>query len=563
MPVPLGSPGNDRDWRRFVAFSFAASDVLIEVDGIGVVTFVTGATEELVGLRADAIPGKRLLDLVSRQDRQALAEALGTVKPGHRMNPLPVGFVLAGALVHMSGFKLPQDPGHAYLTAARVMIPSARHAGVARDERTGLLCCEDFTRLVEDQIRLIQDSGQEAALTLMRLEGLDQLRQRIGDAELANLMHELGRVLQAYSLGGDSAGQLDDDKYGVVFTPGTGVAELMGRLRGLLSDVDPTGQAGLVEETVALHGPVLGHQDAAQAIRYAVNRFIDADAREFDIRSLEDGIQQRLQETVGRIGALRRIIAEDAFTLAFQPIVELQTRAVHHYEALTRFEGGASPFEMITFAEQVGIIEDFDLAVVRRVLATLRAHADRPEPLSIAVNLSARSLEGDLFVAALRALLATEPALRRRLLFEITGSYKAKDLRQTDAVIQALRTDGHLVCLDDFGAGGASFDYLQALHLDFVKLDGAYVRKMLQNRRDAQIMRGMAALCHSLKIDTIGEFVETEDQATRLCRLGVRLAQGWLFAKPGPIPQSGNAEDGAPAPAVRSVQWADDQTRWD
>ena len=551
MPSNLHAQGDDHDWRRYVAFSFSASDLLVEIDQSGLIRFATGATEEMLGLSADAVTGKKFLSFVADPDRASLAEALDTVVPGRRMQHRTIGFALGHSLVHLSGFKLPHEPDRCYLTASRVMIPSTHRPGTVRDAETGLLSSEDFTQLVEDQIRLIRDTGHDAAITLLQLNGLDSLQRRISPQDKDSLLREVGATLQSYSLGGDAAGRLDDDKYGVVYAPGQVLTGLMNRVRDLINQADPTGDTQLVEQTISLSDHKLEHREAAQAIRYAVNRFVDSDARPFDIDTLENGVEQHMQETVERIGALRRLIDDAAFDLAYQPIVDLADRDVHHYEALTRFPGGDSPFDTITFAEQIGIIEDFDLAVVRKVQAALSAPDAMQSAVQIAVNLSARSLESDTFVSALRALLATDSAIRPRMLFEITESYKAKDLKRVNDIMQVLRGDGHCICLDDFGAGGASFDYIQNIEVDFVKLDGAYVRQMMDRQRDLFILKAMADLCANLKIETIAEFVETESQAKTLRQINVQHGQGYLFGKPDGIPKS--ADSGLTMPAASAA----------
>jgi EAL domain-containing protein (putative c-di-GMP-specific phosphodiesterase class I) len=105
--------------------------------------------------------------------------------------------------------------------------------------------------------------------------------------------------------------------------------------------------------------------------------------------------------------------------------------------------------------------------------------------------------------------------------------------------VRQLREDGHFVCLDDFGAGAASFPYLQALEIDYVKIDGAYV-KALQTQgqdRDRAILKGMVWLCKELNIGTVAEMVETEDQARLLLDFGIDYGQGYLFGRPEPNPR--------------------------
>src|SRR3546814_8686804 len=139
-------------------------------------------------------------------------------------------------------------------------------------------------------------------------------------------------------------------------------------------------------------------------------------------------------------------------------------------------------------------------------------------------------------MAALREILAPDPELRKQLIFEITESTQITNLVHAAAAVRQLRDDGHSVCLDDFGAGAASFPYLQALDVDYVKIDGAYV-KALQTKeyeRDRAILKGMVWLCKELGIGTVAEMVEPEDQAGLLRDFGIDYGQGYLFGRPEP-----------------------------
>src|SRR3546814_16277744 len=92
------------------------------------------------------------------------------------------------------------------------------------------------------------------------------------------------------------------------------------------------------------------------------------------------------------------------------------------------------------------------------------------------------------------------------------------------------------MCLDDFGAGAASFQYLRALDVDYVKIDGTYTRRLLSSERDSLLLRKLCDLCADLKIETIAEMVELEDPVDKLRSLGVKMGQGYLLGRPAPQP---------------------------
>ena len=114
-------------------------------------------------------------------------------------------------------------------------------------------------------------------------------------------------------------------------------------------------------------------------------------------------------------------------------------------------------------------------------------------------------------------------------MFEITESARILDLEHANEVIQDLRKRGFHVCLDDFGAGEAAFDYLRELDVDFVKIDGKYVKDAASNSRDKAFLIAMSGLCHDLGITTIAEGIENEEILDFLRGCGITYGQGYVF----------------------------------
>ena len=135
---------------------------------------------------------------------------------------------------------------------------------------------------------------------------------------------------------------------------------------------------------------------------------------------------------------------------------------------------------------------------------------------------------------SLHELLRRHAEVGDQLMFEVTESAKISRLDETNEVIQGLRQAGHHVCLDDFGAGAAAFQYLRAMQVDYVKIDGVYVREALTTPNRKAFLRAMAGLCRDIGIQTVAEMVETEDEAKFLIDARVEYGQGYLFGKPGP-----------------------------
>lgn len=281
-----------------------------------------------------------------------------------------------------------------------------------------------------------------------------------------------------------------------------------------------------------------GTADAAgvgKALVYAINRYCADMGEAFSVAQLSAGLGELAASAAARVGAYRATVAGGVFDTAFQPIVDLDDGSTQHYEVLVRFERtklDVSPFEFITFAEQVGLIHEFDLAMCRKVLEFLSEERNQDERYILAVNLSAGSLSAPAFASSLEALLGEYEQVRGQLMFEVTESSKITDLPAVNAFLQRLRRAGHKVCLDDFGSGAAAFQYLRALQVDVVKIDGGYVKNACATPEGKRFLMAMAGLLRELGITTIAEMVEDEKHLEVIKECGFRFGQGYLFGRP-------------------------------
>ena len=275
--------------------------------------------------------------------------------------------------------------------------------------------------------------------------------------------------------------------------------------------------------------------EVGKALVYTINRFCAEQGETFSIDRLSGNIEALAADALYRVRAYRDMVAEGTFETAFQPIVDVAGTATHHFEALVRFgqtKLDVSPFEFITFAEQVGLIHEFDIAMCRKVLDFLVESGAVGRHYMVAVNLSADSLANTSFMTGLSNLLSRYEAVRDQLIFEVTESVKITDLASVNAFIQSLRGKGHLVCLDDFGSGAAAFQYLRALEVDVVKIDGAYVKSACASAEGKVFLMAMTGLLRELGIATIAEMVEDDEHLAVVRDCGIGFAQGYFFGRP-------------------------------
>ena len=389
---PTSSPERVRLERdRHVAFAFAAADLLIETGIDGAIVAASGAAQAVLGLGIRDLLGRRLADVVAPPDWPLLRRLLQQVQQLGRIDPVSVHLLRADgstSRVLFGACRLPNAVDSVFLSAT--LLPGTLSAQPQpRDAATGLLTPEALRDAAQRGSEADGSGGQE--LKLLHLDGLSgAVRQLPADCSTM-LLQEIGAALRAASVGGDAAGRLGDDTFGLVARVGHHpnrdaalVAELREVFRGAgLAD----GQIGPRLARVDLALGELSGGEAGRALTYAMSSFVAAQGGAFSIGSLREGLAAAVDETVNRFAETRQIIGERRFSLVYQPVVALTGRVVHHYEALSRFPGKPNTFEMVGFMEDVGLVFELDMAVCRLAIAAL----EQTPGVRLAVNLSGRS----------------------------------------------------------------------------------------------------------------------------------------------------------------------------
>lgn len=520
---------------RFLAFAFAAADLLVEVDDALAITFAVGASEGLIGRDAATLLSSNFAALFVEADRGIVRAAARRMRSKPRLEPIALKLQRAidGATVPvvLSGCHLPFFRNRLHF-AISMLRPAL--TGANADAQSGLLARDSFEAAVQDVIASPGTLSPTAALDLLQVNGIEKIRAHAGEGAIGALFTEIGDFLRTHAACGGIAGRIGPNRLAAMRDGNTEV-DFAQEIEAIFRAYDPDGTSLSVEErSIALDVAKLEPSDATKALTYALRKFSETDIEKLSFGSLSESFRDMVAKTSERLATVRNALNEKGMKLVFQPVVDLAQQNICHYEVLSRFDGNKSPFETIQFAEEIGLIEDLDLIVCQRTLKFLET-ASLAGTLSLAVNLSGRSIENDLFVDALEKLLLQYPKLRNRILFEITESTSIADLARADRIAQALRGAGHKICLDDFGAGAASFPYLRALHVDYVKIDGAYVRHMNDSERDKQILKAIVGMCQSVKTPMIAEMIEHTDEVVSLKRLGVQYGQGYHFGKPAEL----------------------------
>ena len=512
---------------RYLAFAFAAADLLVEVGTNGIIAFAVGAFKARFGLSPEQLVNTKLTQLFITADHPALELALATTAIRGRLPPLVLRLAdTASTPMVLSGLAIPNAPGRICFTIGRLpALPSP----VPEPPRS-----VPFGRMAEERLH----AGEAGALSLLELAGWAATQEALPAETHRSLQAEVMEVLCRLGGPGAVAGELGSGRYGVLTDTPPDLGAVAIGLEALLRTNPVTARTQVSSTGISLDREGLTGSQAAKALRFALGRFADGGTRAAKDAGFSHGLAEFIASAQIRARAMRSALAENRFRLAFQPVVNLSTRKIHHYEALLRpiITPGATiqnTQDFVTFAEAVGLSEELDWAVMQQAVAALRAS---PKAF-VAVNVSGLSMQSAPFCDRVLKLLAeqVEPG---HILVELTETADIEDVASASATIDRLRAMQIPVCIDDFGAGSAAFRYLREFRVDYVKLDGAYVRGALQNAREHGFLLTMIELANFVGAKVIAETIERDDEAQMMRDLGVEYGQGWLFGKPGALPGS-------------------------
>jgi len=219
----------------------------------------------------------------------------------------------------------------------------------------------------------------------------------------------------------------------------------------------------------------------------------------------------------------------------FQPIINMKTRRVEAYEVLTRIvtpDGVIAAAEFIETAETMGAIGRLDYQLIERTFEKVKK--ERYDG-ALFLNLSPKALILSEFIPTVRSLLREYGINPAKMVFEITERDTVKNLGLVEKFIHDLRSEGFRFAIDDFGSGYSSFQYIRKFSIDFLKIDGEFVKNMTEKGTiEKAIVTSIAALAKSLGIKTIAEYVETEQIMSDVESVGIDFAQGYYIRRPSP-----------------------------
>ena len=498
---------------RFVAFAFAAADLVAEIDQAGTITYAAGAYRSRFGTLPEAWVGRSVYDMVAPVDHEALGTAMMMLSERGRLLPWMIRLANKQRTeAAFAGLRLAPEGRPMRMCVTFALLPAPVASGQGQSSPASL------ARATEARLR----AGLACEMGLLEIEASDS------DAVRPALEALVPDAL---------ASEIAPGRFGLLGSNASG-KDLMKVAAALESLLHDQGVAATVSSRqLSIDADGLTQRQAARALRQALDAFARDGSCGLTAAGFEGGLASYVQGAMEHAGAMRRAISDRKFTLMYQPIVSLTTRELHHVEALLRPQPvpgcpANNPQDFVLLAETVGLASELDLAV-----AGMACDAAVRASVPVAFNLSGQSMQDATFRDRLVAKLIAHPARKaKKLAVEMTETAQLEDLGEAAKTAQMLRDMGIPFCLDDFGSGAADVRVLRAIPADIVKLDGSYVSGIVTDGRERAFVTGMVEIARAAGAEVVAERVETQAEADALRAIGADYGQGWLFGKPGALP---------------------------
>ena len=434
------------------------------------------------------------------------------------------------------------------VTQARKMAAEMTHQAT-HDALTGLINRREFERRLERSIETGKQQDSQHTMLYLDLDQFKIVNDTCGHVAGDELLRQLTTVMQDKLRKGDTLARLGGDEFGVLLEncatePANRIADL---LRRTVSDfhftwLDKTFPIGVSIGLVTFSNGGVALADILRMADAACYVAKDTGRNRIHVYTPGDKEVAQRSGEMGWISRIQKALDEQRFVLYSQKILALGNDADSgdHYEVLLRMQDEEGilvpPMAFIPAAERYGLMPLLDRWVIQ---AAFSLHADRHIPGApvgtCTINLSGTSICDEYFLAFVKDQFARHKVSPHSICFEVTETSAITNLSQAAALIRELKAIGCRFALDDFGSGMSSFTYLKYLPVDYLKIDGAFVKDMMDDPIDYAMVESINHIGHVMGIQTIAEFVENGAILDALRKIGVNFAQGYGVEIPRPI----------------------------
>jgi diguanylate cyclase (GGDEF)-like protein/PAS domain S-box-containing protein len=530
------------------------ADAIFMLDEGGLIESVNRSVGQLFGYHAGEPVGHPFAFMIAPERRdefrglEAPQAALASANGTSRRAIETLGRRQDGSTFAMELERGQMKHGDQTLTLAAVRDISERKANTEalehlalHDGLTGLANRTLFGDLLSRTLATAKRTNEPCAVLVMDLDGFKLVNDTLGHDRGDTLLKQVGERLIGVLRDSDTVARLGGDEFGIL--PG-GTTDLSAALAVALK-IQQACEPGFTmnEETIRV-SPSIGialfpdHGATTTNLLHRADLAMYAAKRSGDGHAVfNDDQETQTADRLALLLDLRHCVARDELVLDYQPKVDLATGTICGVEALVRWshpkQGLLAPASFMGEVERTHLIAPVTRWVLNAALRQQRAWRDEGLDLTMAVNVSARSLRQASSlpdtVAELTELWGTAPG---GLILELTEGALIEET--APAVLGRLHDMGQMLSIDDFGTGYSSLAYLQRLPVDEIKVDRSFIANLAAVSDDAIIVRSTIDLAHNLGLTVVAEGVEDESVLQMLIEYGCDAAQGYHFARPGP-----------------------------
>ncbi len=505
------------------------------------------------------VQGASVYDLIAPEDRQRYIAFNARIFAGQSEQTEYDVIGLKGTRKTVESHAVPllddNDKVKAHLAITRD-ITEAKRLGeqlsyqASHDMLTDLINRNEFERRVNSCLTRSASDNSHHAVLFLDLDQFKLINDTCGHLAGDQLLRQLGELLRSQVRQQDSVARMGGDEFAILleYCSLKEAKILAHKLRHAIDAFQfpwdnrtfkVTASIGLVAITPTSAGVMEILRDADAACYVAKDR----GRNRIQVYQLDDEATSRQQGEMQWVSKIHDGIREERFCLFAQIIEGLNpANPEQHAEILLRYreQSGelAPPGAFLPAAERYGIAAKLDRYVVDKTLEQL---TDDPSLLArvttYSINLSGHSIADEDFLAFVMTQFKCHPHLATHICFEITETAAISHLATATQFISCLKTLGCRFSLDDFGSGLSSFGYLKNLPVDYVKIDGDFVRDIMTDPIHLAMVRSINDIGHLMGKGTIAEFVESEAIKQELARVGIDFAQGYAVGKPRPLAQ--------------------------
>ena len=439
----------------------------------------------------------------------------------------------------------------------------------SHDMITNLFNRRHFEQKLSEELSRLKRHGGYDALLFIDIDRFTHITETLGDQEANRVLVDVAAKITANLRDNDLSGRMEGDQF-VLLLSGIQLDNIFTLADGFRNDLHQVtyrvnqqhrsvaGSIGVAVLTPQTASAEMALEEARKACQIAKRK--GRDQTHISVNQGESAIIRELESGWGK--RFKEALSNNRFTFVAQPIIgmegldieslpeageniyEIQPHANGQefiFELLLRMYNRdgeiVSPAIFVPLAERIGVMQEIDIWVVRRLLRNLAALGDVEYPIAFTINLSNTTLQDPEALKIISDMIKISNVDAGKLIFEITETSAIENVHNARQFIQKLRAYGIRFALDDFGTGFSSFSHLKHLPVDFVKIDGLFVETMADNSVDYTMVETITSMAHSLGLKAIAEHVDTRATAKALRKCGVDYIQGHYLSTPIPLKQ--------------------------